>query len=359
MRAQILSVVSIMSLTACRAGATADAGSGDLASLERRLRAGEIPNVHSVIVVQHGATLSEWYFEGTDERRGDPLGVVKFGPKTIHDVRSVTKSIVSMLFGIAQAQGAIKELDASALEYFPEYPDLQTPDRRKITLRHLLSMTSGLHWDEKTYPYTDRRNSEIAMDYAPDRLRFVLEQPIDSAPGTRFRYSGGDVALIGAVIARATKMPLDDFAKSVLFGPLGIAHVEWTKDAKGVPYAASGLRLVPRDMVKIGLLMLHGGKEGGRQIVPEAWVKASSTPQALVDKEGGCESDYGYFWWLFPKCESSKAPGWFAAMGNGGQRIAVVPERDLVVVTTAGLYNSPVQGKVLQIIRAAMGANLN
>jgi CubicO group peptidase (beta-lactamase class C family) len=341
-----------LSLIACGV----EASNGGLSSLEQRIRSGEIANVHSVIVVQHGKTLAEWYFEGADERRGNAIGVVKFRPETIHDVRSVTKSIVSILFGIAQAQGAVKNIDTPALDYFPEYKDLWTLDRRKITLRHLLSMTSGLHWDENTYSYTDRRNSETAMDHAPDRLRYVLEQAIDSAPGTKFRYSGGDVALIGAVIGRATHMPLDQFAKRALFGPIGITHVEWLKDNKGVPYAASGLRLAPRDMVKIGQLMAHNGKDGARQIVPEAWVKASTTPQALVEKDESCGFHYGYFWWLVPHCEASKDPGWFSAIGNGGQRIFVVPERDLVIVVTAGLYNDPRQKMIRQITQGVMAA---
>jgi CubicO group peptidase (beta-lactamase class C family) len=135
-----------------------------LDSLQRRLRAGDIPNVHSVLVIQHDQVIAEWYFEGTDEQRGMPLGIVKFDPATLHDVRSVTKSIVSLLFGIAIADHAIGSLDSPVLDYFPEYTDLQTPERRKIRLRDLLTMTSGLHWDEWSYPYTDIRNSEIAMD---------------------------------------------------------------------------------------------------------------------------------------------------------------------------------------------------
>jgi len=335
--------------------AATNADPGALGALEQRIRSGEIPNVHSVIVVQKGKTLAEWYFEGKDERRGAPIGVVKFGPETIHDIRSVTKSIVSMLLGIAEGQGAVK-LDTPALDYFPEYKDLQTPERRKITLRHLITMTSGLHWDENTHPYTDPRNSETAMDLAKDRLRFVLEQKIDAAPGSTFRYSGGDVALIGAIIARATKQPLEDFAKGALFAPLGITQIEWLKDDRGVPFAASGLRMLPRDMMKIGLLMLNNGKHEGRQIVPETWVKASVTPHALVEKDEGCGFHYGYFWWLSPKCEASPDPGFFTAIGNGGQRIFVVPERELVIVVTAGLYNDPRQQQIRQIARGVMAA---
>ena len=329
-----------------------------LVDLENRIRSGEIPNVHGVIVLHKGATLAEWYFEGADERRGGRgLGVVKFGPDTLHDVRSVTKSVVSMLFGIAMANGAIKNLDIAVLDYFPEYKDLQTPERRQITLRHLLTMTSGLRWDENTYSYTDRRNSETAMDIADDPLRYALEQPIDSVPGAQFRYNGGSVALIAEIVVRATKMKLEDFARQALFAPLGIAQFEWVKDARGVPYAASGLRLLPRDMAKIGRLMLEKGSDGGRQIVPTAWVVASVSPQAQVEKDGGCGFYYGYFWWLVPTCAASPAPGWFSAMGNGGQRIFVVPEREVIVVVTSGLYNDRRQGAAArQVTRGVVEA---
>jgi CubicO group peptidase (beta-lactamase class C family) len=194
------------------------------------------------------------------------------------------------------------------------------------------------------------------MDRARDRLRFVLEQEIESPPGSRFRYSGGDVALIGAIIARARKQPLDLFAMTALFTPLGITKVEWLQDDRGVPIAASGLRMLPRDMLKIGLLMLQGGRHGGRQVVPEAWVKASVAPHALVEADDACGFHYGYFWWLVPACDKSADPGIFMAIGNGGQRIFVVPERELVVVITAGLYNDPRQQLVRQITRAIVAA---
>ncbi len=314
-----------------------------LDSLQRRLRAGDIPNVHSVLVIQHDQVIAEWYFEGTDEERGIPLGVVKFGPATLHDVRSVTKSIVSLLFGIAIADHAIGSLDSPVLDYFPEYTDLQTPERRKIRLRDLLTMTSGLHWDEWSYPYTDIRNSEITMDRSPDRYRYILSQPIDSAPGTHWRYSGGDAALVAAVVTRSTKVPIDIYAGKKLFAPLGITKFVWLKDRQGIPFAASGLRLLPRDMAKIGLLLLHDGRDpSGHQIVSESWLRESTTPQVTAVEDKSCTIKYGYFWWLGPAC---KTP-WYAAMGNGGQYIWVVPSLDTVIVTTAGLYNSRVQGRV-------------
>jgi len=314
-----------------------------LAALKTRIEAGEIPGVHSVIVMRGKETLAEWYFPGDDNARGRALGRVMFGPDTLHDVRSVTKSVVSLLVGVAVQDGAIKSLDTPVLDYFPEYADLQTPERRRVTLRHLLTMTSGLHWDEDTYTYADPRNSEIAMDMAPDPYRYVLSQAFDTAPGAQFKYSGGDVAVMAAVLARATRTPLDVYAEQKLFKPLGIAKVEWHRDGKGVPYAASGLRMTPRDMMRIGQLVQAKGRWNGRQVLPARWVAEATTAHAQVQPDPKCGMRYGYFWWLSAGCELEPAQPWAAGVGNGGQRIIVVRDQDLIVVMTAGLYNSRAQ----------------
>ena len=324
------------------------ANSVNLDSLQTRLRAGQIPNLHSVLVIQHDQIIAEWYFEGTDEERGIPLGTVKFGPETLHDVRSITKSIVSLLFGIAMAEGAIKSLDSPVLDYFPEYKDLQTPERRKIRLRDLLTMTSGLRWDEWSFSYRDIRNGETAMDAAPDRYGYILSLPIDSPPGKRWRYSGGDAALIAAVVERSTKIPIDVYAGKKLFGPLGITEFDWVRDNNGIPFAASGLRMLPRDMAKIGLLVLHQGRDpSGHRIVPKSWIRDSTASHVTAAVEDvSCTIKYGYFWWLGPGCNSP----WYAAMGNGGQHIRVVPSLDMVIVTTAGLYNNRVSNRVYEML---------
>jgi CubicO group peptidase (beta-lactamase class C family) len=318
----------------------AQADEAALAALKTRIETGEIAGVHSVIVMRGKDTLAEWYFPGDDNARGRPLGRVAFGPETLHDVRSVTKSVVGLLVGVAVEEGAIKSLDTPVLDYFPEYADLQTPERRRVTLRHLLTMTSGLHWDEETYTYADPRNSEIAMDLAPDPYRYVLAQPFDAQPGERFKYSGGDVAVMAAVLARATKTPLDAYAQAKLFKPLGIAEVAWHKDPKGVPYAASGLRMKPRDMAKIGRLVMANGRWDGRQVIPARWVTAATTAHAQVQPDPKCGTRYGYFWWLFAGCELEPAQPWVAGVGNGGQRIAVARDQGVIVVMTAGLYNA-------------------
>ncbi len=334
-----------------------DALASDLDTLKSRVESGEIPDIHSVLVIVDGKTIAEWYFAGRDETIGEkgpiPLPHVVFGVDTLHDVRSATKSVVSILFGIARAEGAIEDLDAPVFDYFPELADLRTPERMRVRIRDVLTMTSGLHWDERTYPYTDVRNSEIAMDIAADPYRYVLSQTVDSPPGTRFNYSGGDVALVAAIITRATRTPIEVYAKQKLFDPLGIREFEWSK-GNGVPRAASGLRLTTRDMGKIGVMMLDGGRWAGAQVVAQSWVAASTSSQVHVEGDRICGTNYGYLWWLHGGCASTPAAPSFAGIGNGGQRIWVVPSRKLVVVSTAGLYNDPKQADVATALLAGV-----
>jgi CubicO group peptidase (beta-lactamase class C family) len=201
-----------------------------------------------------------------------------------------------------------------------------------MTVVHALTMTLGTEWDE-TLPYSDPRNSEIAMELAPDRYRFILERPLIAEPGSRWTYNGGTTALLAHLIARGTGQPLLDFAGARLFAPLGITDVEWVAGSNGEPAAASGLRLRPRDLASIGQLVLQQGRWGGRQVVPAAWLEDSFREH--VAAEDGLH--YGYQWWL----GRGRADGrpWMAGFGNGGQRLVVIPGLDLVVVVLAGNYN--------------------
>jgi CubicO group peptidase (beta-lactamase class C family) len=170
----------------------------------------------------------------------------------------------------------------------------------------------------------------------------VLSRPIAAPPGEKFRYSGGDTLLLAAVLERVTKLRLDKYAEQVLFRPLGIDRYEWIAYPDGTPIAASGLRLLPRDMAKFGLLYLQRGQWHGTQIVPEAWVKASLTTQIHVSDRGFGFQNYGYQWWLGTARDDAHTP-WMMAVGYGGQRIMLIPSRDLVMVLTAGMYRSRAQ----------------
>jgi CubicO group peptidase (beta-lactamase class C family) len=180
---------------------------------------GRVPGLHGVVMLRQGRLVLEWYGAGEDFSWNVSLGSVTFGPDTLHDLRSVTKSVVALLYGIALARGRVPGPEEPLYRHFPEYPDLAAdPERASITVEHALTMTLGLEWDESA-PYTSTANSEIAMETAPDRFRFILERPIVEAPGTSWRYSGGASALLGRLIAKGTGQPLQELARDALLEP--------------------------------------------------------------------------------------------------------------------------------------------
>jgi len=307
--------------------------------LDAGIRSGLLPGLHAVLVCRAGRLALERYDKGVDQSWGRPLGEVAFAPDVLHDLRSVTKSVVGLLYGIALDRGLVPAPDAPLLDRFPGHADLAGDGRRaRITIAHALTMTLGNDWDEQR-PYTDPANSEIAMENAPDRIRFVLERPMLAEPGTAWTYSGGAVALIGTLIEKGTGEQLPDFARRVLFEPLGIDTFEWAAGADGVASAASGLRLKPRDLLRLGTLLLGDGEAQGRRIVSKAWIEACFRP-AIATGDG---LDYGRLWFL----GSAPAPAfaaekrWIAGFGNGGQRLFLMPEADLAVVICGGRYDRP------------------
>ena len=325
--------------------ATADSAGVDsqkLLNLTRSLRAWPELGVHAVLIERNGQLIYEEYFDGFDERWGLPLGPVTMTAETKHDLRSVTKSVVSALVGIAQGEGAIKSLDDPVISWFPEYPELNTPERRRVTLAHVLGMTSGFEWNEDV-PYTDPRNDEIRMTRDPQPLRYALSRSFTHNPGDEFKYNGGLTQVIAAVLERATKTELEVYARTKLFEPLGITDVEWVGDLAGMPAAASGLRLRARDLAKIGSLFLHGGKWNNKQIIPARWVDLSTRRhfrfRPRPGGDAGGEFGYSYFWWYNCYPSSAGLIEARSAVGNGQQRIFVLPGLNMVVTIFAGRYN--------------------
>ena len=321
------------------------------ARLAQGVQSGEFANLHAVFVARAGKVEAECYFEGQDERWGTPLGRVAFNASTLHDVRSVSKSIVGLLYGIALAQGMVPGLDTPVVDAFPAYPELAGDARRReIRISNVLTMTMGLEWNEDL-PYSDPRNSEIAMERSKDRYRYVLERPIVGAPGERWRYSGGATALLGHLIAKGSGMPLLEFAREKLFAPMGIDNVEWTAGTNGEAAAASGLRMRAPDLARIGQLLLQRGEWNGRALVPKDWIAQSLTPRAEAF-EG---VQYGYHWYLLRSQDGSPA---CMAIGLGGQRLVAIPALDLVYVIFMGNYYRQDQLKPLfavqQLIRASL-----
>jgi CubicO group peptidase (beta-lactamase class C family) len=224
------------------------------------------------------------------------------------------------------------------MRFFPEHADLRTPERERIRLRHLLTMSDGLAWDEMT-PYRDPANTEQQMNRAPDPYRFVLERPVAAPPGERFNYNGGATALLGAILQKAAGRPLDAFAREALWQPLGATEAEWIRypSGQGDVVAPWGLRLRPRDFAKVGQLFLSGGAWNGTRLVPAAYIRDAVSPHV----SGPDGYLLGYHIWLGRSLAGGREVRWAAASGLGGQWAFVAPEVDLVAITTAGLYRSP------------------
>jgi len=301
----------------------------------------QLSGLHNVLIIHNGKILAERHFRGVDRRLGETWSMRNHGPNTLHALRSITKSIVGLLYGIALAEGKVPALNQKLFTQFPEYPDLaHDPKRKAILIRHALSMTLGTAWNEDR-SYLDRKNSARLMGYEKDQLRYVLDRPMESEPGKSFVYNSGAVAIVARLIERGVGMSIDKYAEEKLFKPLGIRAYEWVRGAGGAPVPSSGLRLNVHDLAKIGQLVIQKGKFGRHQVVPAAWLEESFKPRST--RKGGLT--YGYLWWVVPRGWNG-LPELVVGIGNGGQTLAIQRQRNLIVVIFAGNYNSVGDGKL-------------
>jgi CubicO group peptidase (beta-lactamase class C family) len=301
------------------------------------IRDGTYQNVHALLIVKDGKLVLEEYFGGytwnynDDQFKGD---LVDFDPDTTHNLASVTKSFTSALVGIAIDRGFISGVDEKAFAFFPGYAHLNDERKDKITLEHLLTMTSGFECNEMELPYSDTRNDLVQLFIVSDPIEYILAKPAIHEPGTEWYYSGGNTNLLGEIIRETTGLRMDDFAAEHLFAPLGITNYEWDYINPDMVHASGNLRLRPRDMAKFGALYLNGGVWNGERIVSEAWVEASTAEHVSLSWGGG----YGYQWWQRTYKAGATSVDSFYAAGWGGQRITVFPSLDMVVVFTGGNY---------------------
>ena len=306
----------------------------DAASIER---AANEADLHSVLVWKDGHMLVELYRRSKDKPVGDWFErEVNFGPEVLHDLRSISKSVLALLVGQAVARGEI-DINAPVLDFYPALADLRRDGREQITLTHLLNMASGLAWSETASTYGSDANDETRLWWDANPARYILERPLVAAPGTIWNYNGGHTVLLAEVLAQRSGRSLIDLARSDLFNPLGITNWEWRSGQHGKPLAYAGLRLAPRDLLRLGQLMLSKGAWQGRQVVPAAWVAATLQPSITI---GSGPLRYGHHWWAGQVKHASGSLAWIAGFGNGGQRLFVVPELEMAVVLTAGAYNS-------------------
>jgi CubicO group peptidase (beta-lactamase class C family) len=259
----------------------------------------------------------------------DPAWHPYYKGTSLHTLQSVSKSVTATLIGIAIRRGEIQGTDAPALPYFEGYTVADDVRRQRWKLKHLLTMTAGIAWDETTVPYTDPKNSCAAMERSRDWVQFVLDQPLAAEPGSQFVYNSGVTELLAQVLKKATGKHADEYAAAELFQPLGITNSYWKRTPTGHPDTEGGLYLTPRDLAKIGYLHLHDGAWNGRQILPPGWAREAT--RAQVTNLGRPGRTYGYQWW---QTTGQDRPANFLASGYGGQYLIVVPSLDLIAVFT-------------------------
>lgn len=330
-------------------GLSADA----LALIHEDLLAGQYGYIDSFLVARHGKIVFEAYYEHDythiyKEEAATPGPLVVNDPSgpynyfnawwhpyyrhtTLHSMQSVTKSVVSAIIGIAMAEGLFPDLDTPVLSFFDADAVANIDERKRaMTLRHLLTMSDGLLWDENL-PYTDPANSFAIMAKAHDWVQFTISLPMSREPGTAFNYNSGATLILGHIFRQATGIDIEEFAVEHLFDPLGIEHYYWDRTPFGLTDAQEGLYLSTRDLAKITQLFLQNGRWQTRQIIPEAWAQASLAPRYTTGADG---EGYGDAWWSQTYSFRGATQQAYFGKGFGGQRPILLPELELVIVLT-------------------------
>jgi CubicO group peptidase (beta-lactamase class C family) len=315
-------------------------------------------NIHSLLIVKDGKLVFEEYFSGDKFNLARFTGETGFDRNDTHNLCSVTKSFTSALIGIAIDKGFIESVDQEIYSFFPEYSDLfnSAPEKRNISIRDLITMTSGIDWDDETYSYFDPRNDMYQLFNSSDPIRYILSKDINITPGTFFKYSNCNSNLLGEIIRKASLERLDEFSENYLFSKLQITDFEWQMLPKNVVFASGDLRLRPRDMAKFGFLFLNEGIWKSERILSQDWIETST--RMTIDLSGGqydveWADGYGYHWWQWVSIYGVDYPAYFAS-GWGGQWIIISQRYNTVVTSTAGNYYTdeimPIQSIIVNYI---------
>ena len=318
-----------------------------LAALDSELDTGVYGNVDTVIVVRNGRVVADFrydhdYVAASAGYEYEPHQYSYYNPdyhpfrqgSDLHTIQSISKSVTSILIGIAIHRGEIEGTDVAALSYLSDR-EIDDPDGVKatITLEDVLTMRPGFEWDEFTLPYTDPGNDAAQLEASEDWLQFVLDKPMAALPGDTFVYNSGNTMILSAILKATTGLEAGAYAEQHLFGPLGITDYYWKVTPDGLQDVEGGLYLRAEDLAKIGYLYLHDGIWEGERLVPEGWVASSSRPWVADTAPDNPDrnSGYGFQWWIMND-GSGDAPMQYGGQGYGGQTLAIVPELDLVVV---------------------------
>ncbi len=305
-----------------------------------RIRIGLYSEVHAIVIVKDGKLVFEEYFPGHDfGYRGENFhgALIDFDRNTGHNTHSATKSIASALVGIAIDQGFIQSVDEKIFDYFGNYSTLRDSEKDKITIEHLLTMTSGLQWNEWDVSIAESNHDIVRFNTAADPVRYVLSKPVITEPGTSFYYNGAAVDLLGEIVRIASDYQVDDFSGQYLFGPLGITSYQFQTLPSGLIVTHGDIYLRPRDLAKFGYLFLNNGVWNGNRIISEEWIKKSIEAYISLPFLSWA-NDYGYLWWLKTYTYNNQPIESFKAIGWGGQEIIIFPGLNMVVVFTGANY---------------------
>ena len=300
------------------------------------------PLVHSILLFRGGKLVFEEYFEGylySMDPPGSNGDHIMYTRETDHFLASVSKSVTSVIFGAAVKAGYIGSLDQKLVELLPEYKDILTGEKAGITLEHLLTMSSGIEWDESSSSYGDSANHVTGMFNSEDPIEFVLSLDMVSDPGEEFLYNSGSTNVLGAVVQKVTGKSLLEYGNEVLFDPLDISGGSWERLPGGYFFASGGLYLRPRELAKIGYLFLNEGYWGSEQIITWDWIEESVKGQISTGgKTLPMAHEYGYQWWRMNFNSGGQVYPCFFAAGWGGQYMFIFPELDMMVVFNGGKF---------------------
>lgn len=320
--------------------------------LDADISAGKFGNVDGMLIIRHGRVVVDKAYPhdygsiyGQEAKKPGPLNPHEMsGPYNyfnpwwhpyyqrgdLHTMQSVTKTVTSVIIGTAIANRDFPSIDTPILTFFDTSRVANIDDRkRRLTIRHLLSMTAGLDWHEDL-PYNDPRNSASVMEASFDWVAYAIDRPMSGEPGSAFQYNSGATMLLAHIFRVATGTDIEEYGQRHLFAPLGISRFFWKRTPSGLIDAEGGLYLRSQDVAKIGYLFLHDGLWDGKRIVQQEWVRSSVAPSVSVGT-GGVK--YGLKWWLYPYGPNDSRLAW-AGSGFGGQLPIVLPDDDIVMVFT-------------------------
>lgn len=379
LRSLVAALIAVPALDAqpWPAGRPADVGvsAAVLDSIDAEIRAGRYGLVDRFVVIRRGRLVydksyAQDYVAAYDSlaRRKSPLnGHHLTGPYNyyaawwhpfyrrgdLHTLQSVTKTVTSVVIGTAVTRGEFPSIDTPMIAFLDTTKIANLDDRkRRITIRHLLTMSDGMEWLENL-PYTDPRNTTVVMENAYDWIKVATDAPMVAEPGTRWNYNSGASQLLAEIFFRVTGTDIEEYAARHLFGPLGIERWYWKRAPQGIVDTEGGLYLEATDLARIWQLWLRNGMWNGRRVVSEEWVKASVAPAMTVAATPGAPK-YGYKWWLYQHPRDSTFTVW-GGSGFGGQFPMALPKEDLVVVVNQWNLDRPGMPRARVLARIVAG----